>query len=271
MPIDGASGIRSMSSTAPTYTHDNFLLACQLHWLVSIYWRYEIFDSTWADHLKSAVEPKKVQIHSHRFSNPGISQFRVSSNPHRSPLSVVTAIRRGLHDEVQQRISRPLLPEFHIRSVGKIARRVWEGYVATELDHDNRASDDDRRDLRPFQICRTQVDLSIPQHFDKATFSYNLHLVMEFDVSDAGISEATARHMRDAILEVSRDHDYQLSRGAILPDHIDLIVGCPLDETPTDVALQYLNRLSDHSGRQQIFRFSASVSTFDEDDLDGME
>jgi hypothetical protein len=156
MPIDGASGIRSMSSTAPTYTHDNFLLACQLHWLVSIYWRYEIFDSTGADHLKSAVEPKKIQIHSHRFSNPGIS-------------------------------------------------------------------------------------------------------------------EATARHMRDAILEVSRDHDYQLSRGAILPDHIDLIVGCPLDETPADVALQYLNRLSDNSGRQQIFRFSASVSTFGEDDLDGME
>jgi hypothetical protein len=63
---------------------------------------------------------------------------------------------------------------------------------------------------------------------------------------------------------VCRTKAYWLSRAGILPDHIHVALGCPLEEAPEDVALAFLNNLAYVHGMKAVFQFGAYVGTFGE-------
>jgi hypothetical protein len=57
-----------------------------------------------------------------------------------------------------------------------------------------------------------------------------------------------------------------LSRAAIVPDHIHLTMGCPIERSPEDVALGYLNNCAYAWGMSAMFQFGYYVGTFGEYD-----
>jgi hypothetical protein len=52
----------------------------------------------------------------------------------------------------------------------------------------------------------------------------------------------------------------------ILPDHVHLALGCPIDVAPIDVALGFLNNLAFVHEMRPVFQFGAFIGTFGEYD-----
>ena len=50
--------------------------------------------------------------------------------------------------------------------------------------------------------------------------------------------------------------------------HVDLIPGCRIDESPVDVALEYMNNLAYLYGISPAFRYGSNVMTFGLDPLE---
>ena len=69
------------------------------------------------------------------------------------------------------------------------------------------------------------------------------------------------------LLRVSRAKEHLLFRAAVLPDHVHLMIGCGINESPLDVGLSYLNNLAFVCGMRPVFKFSLFLGTFGEYDL----
>lgn len=255
-----------MSVVATIYTRDNCLFAYQLHWKLWADWRFKVYDLSRIETLPKLTEPQGVRILEHQFTKPGVSAFKVSSIPVLSPQGMADRVRTNLQNLIRDQIPRALRKHYHLRSIGSSSRQVIEDYVATELDFDEQASKDVQDGLRWYQIVQFNVDLSQPERRLQATYWYNLHIVLEIEKGREELRGTYLRRIHDTILEVSRNHQYRLSRAAILPDHVDLTLGCPIEAAPSDVALSYMNNIATLYNKQPIFRLGAYVGTFGEDE-----
>jgi hypothetical protein len=121
--------------------------------------------------------------------------------------------------------------------------------------------------LRKYQIHHPEIDLSQPRHSLRAIFWYNLHVVISNEPGLLTIDEATLQFLTEAIEWISERDGRTLSRGAIVPNHVHLTLGCKLEESPEDVALSYMNGLADACGGKRIYRYGYYVGTFSEYDL----
>jgi hypothetical protein len=70
--------------------------------------------------------------------------------------------------------------------------------------------------------------------------------------------------MRDTILKAAAKHEHLLSKGGILPEHVHLALGCDVRESPSQVALSYMNNLAYACGMKRVFAFGFYVGTFGE-------
>ncbi len=80
------------------------------------------------------------------------------------------------------------------------------------------------------------------------------------------VREEPLRGIHDMILGASRAKEYLLSRAGILPDHVHLAIGCPIDAAPVDVALGFLNNLAFVHGMRPVYQFGGFIGTFGEYD-----
>jgi REP element-mobilizing transposase RayT len=118
--------------------------------------------------------------------------------------------------------------------------------------------------LERFQIVQPSVDLSRPQHTSHGLFWYNLHLVLVHRERLVEINDDTLSRVRQMVLRASAAKEYLLSRGGILPDHVHLVLGCPFDVAPGDVAIGFLNNLSYVYGMKALFQYGGFLGTFGE-------
>jgi hypothetical protein len=72
---------------------------------------------------------------------------------------------------------------------------------------------------------------------------------------------------RSMIVAAAAKKQHLIGSGQILADHIHLALGCNLQESPSDVALSYLNNLAFAEGMHRIYEFGFCVGTFGEYDL----
>src|SRR5262249_40421641 len=93
-----------------------------------------------------------------------------------------------------------------------------------------------------------------------------LHLVFVTEGRWRETDDLLLRRMRTMLLAASQKKGHLLSRGAVLPDHIHLMMGCPLEESPAEVAASYMNNLAYLWGMRPIFMFSGFLGTFGEYD-----
>ncbi len=68
------------------------------------------------------------------------------------------------------------------------------------------------------------------------------------------------------ILKSCDAKDYELSRAGILPDHLHLVLGCPLNSAPRDIALGFMNNLAYVQGIRPVYQFGAFAGTVGEYD-----
>jgi REP element-mobilizing transposase RayT len=72
----------------------------------------------------------------------------------------------------------------------------------------------------------------------------NLHIVLVHRVRWTEVREEMLGELSRMIERVSRAKSFALSRAGLLPDHIHLTLGCPIEVAPAEVVLAFLNSLA---------------------------
>jgi putative transposase len=253
-----------MATLQPLYTRDNCSFCAPLRWGLTVFWRAPVTEAPWFGDLARALEGDGVRLLGHRFSEPHVSQFSLSTLPDVTPLLLVNRVKGRLQYLVRESLRKALQRNYALRSFGSATREAVERYVASQLDHHARADDRVQALLGRFQVVHPDVDLSRARATSHGLYWYNLHVVLVHRERWAEIREAVLEQVRHMVERVCRARGYALSRAGILPDHLHLVLGCPLEVAPADVALTFLNNLAYVHGMKAVFQFGAYVATFGE-------
>jgi len=250
----------------PLYTTANCRPAYQLNWTLSVFWKEAVEAAPWLEALKEATEPDGVRILEHRFSEPGVSQFILSTKPEVAPQQFVRSVKGRLQYLVRDKRPKAFQRNYGFRSVGSAKRDLVERYVGDQLGHHPMADPDVQKRLEHFQITRDDVDLSRPRHSSHGVYWHNLHIVFVHDGRYMEIREDRLAAVKDMLLRATVKHGRLLSRAAVLSDHVHLTVGCDVGESPAEVAVGYMNNLAFTWGMKAVYQFGYYVGTFGEYD-----
>ena len=250
----------------PLYTACNCRGAYQLNWTLSVFWREPVTSAPWLDALKQATEPDGVRILEHRFSEPSVSQFLLSTKPDVAPRQFVRSVNGRLQYLVRDERPKALRRNYGFRGIGSVKRDVVQPYVAEQLGHHRMADARVREGLERFQVRANKVDLSRSRKSSHGVYWYNLHIVFVHDSRYMELREDRLATVRDTVIKATAKHGRQLSRASVLPDHVHLTIGCDVGESPAEVTLSYMNNVAYALGMKAVFQFSFYVGTFGEYD-----
>lgn len=125
-----------MPDLTPIYTRDTCRFSCPLQWGLTVFWRKAQPDDGWHLDLAAAVEPDGVRLLSHRFSEPDISQFAVSTQAQVSPLLVVQRVKGRLQYLLRQRLPKAFHGNY-VRGMKPIYE--YGGFIGTVGEYTTRA------------------------------------------------------------------------------------------------------------------------------------
>jgi REP element-mobilizing transposase RayT len=251
----------------PLYTAANCKPAYELRWSLTLFTAAPITPAhTWIAPLKANVERDGVRILEHVSREPLIHQFLVSTKPNVAPPAIIKSVKGRLQHLIRDNHPNAFRRNFSLTSVGEVRRKVVEAYVANQLGHHQTADPRVQERLARFQLT-FPVDLSQAQFSSHGRYLCNLHLVLVHDGRWMELEEARLTTTRDMLLKAAKSKGHQMSRIALLADHLHVTLGSGYSQSPEEVALSYLNNLSYAHGMKAMYQFSYFVGTFGEYDL----
>ena len=93
-----------------------------------------------------------------------------------------------------------------------------------------------------------------------------LQVVFESESGWHDVRPSVLTAYRQAIVTSCRKHGWLLSRIGLLSNHVHVLVGPSIEDSPMDVALALMNNMSFTQGMKPLFRTSFYVGTFGEYD-----
>ncbi len=255
----------------PAYTSENIVVAYQLDWSLTVFWRKPSWTDNWFERLQQAVEPDGIRLLKHRFSDPQISLFLVSTKPDVPPISVPQRVKGRLQYLLRDNVQQPFQRNYDLRSIGSTTREKLENYLSSQLEHH---PEEDRRihwTLADLQVIRPEIDLSQPRFTSHGRFSSNLHLVIVNEGRWRETCRSNIESVREMLLRSAAKKHHLLKRIAILPHHIHLMFGVNVHETPLSIALSYMNNVAFVYQMHPVLKHSCFIGTFGEYDLGAIQ
>jgi REP element-mobilizing transposase RayT len=226
----------------PLYTSRNTEPAYQLNWGLTIFWREApLAEDHWLADLRQATEPDGVRVIKHRRTTGGASQFFLSTRPDVSPSEMIRSVKGRLQHVVRRQLPKALRRNYSLRSIGSATRTVVENYVAGQSQHHPMADPRVQERLATYQRSDPSVDLAKPRFSAHGQFWYNLHVVLVNQQRWMEIRDDVLGALSDMIDRAAAKYGCRLSRVALLPDHLHMTVGCPIDRSPGEIAMAFLN------------------------------
>jgi len=251
----------------PIYTTANTRPAYLLNWGLTVFWReLPIPDREWLEELMAVTEPDGVRILKHRTTTGEASQFFVSTQPSVSPSQLIRSVKGRLQNIVGAKRPKALQRNYALRSIGAATRIVVEDYVAGQLDHHQMADPQIQQRMEKYQLIYPDVDLSQTITSAHGQYWYNLHLTIVNRERWNQISDRLLSGLVCMIESAAKKHRHRLSRLAVLTDHMHFTIGCPIDQSPDEIALGYLNNAAFVYGMKPVFQYGYYVGTIGEYD-----
>ncbi len=252
----------------PIYTSEKLDWAYQLNWDLTLFWREAQEDDSWLATLREQTETKDgIRILKHRFQDETISHILVSTRPDRRPDMIPQRVKGRLQHLVRDERPQAFQRNYALRSVGSSTRDKLEEYIAGQTEHHPMADSRVQKRMETYSIHNPEIDLSQPRKTSHGLYWYNLHVVMANDGAYHEIVDERLSTLRDMAQAASRKHGHRISRGSVVTDHVHLLMGCDITESPAEVALSYMNNFAYACGRERLFMWSCFVGTCGEYDL----
>ena len=256
-----------MKAMEPLYTAVSVQPAYQLRWSLAIFSKQELPPTdVWLDDLKSAVARDEVKILEVHARPPQVWQFYVSTTPAVAPPAIVRSIKGRLQHRLRGTNPDCFRRNFQLSAVGDARREVVESYVAAQLGHHRMADPQVDAAFERFQFTFPDVDLGNRQHSSHGVYIYNLHVVLVNEGRWSEVRESELAKTGNMVKRVADRKKHRLSRLSLLADHIHFTAAIPPDQSPTDVALAYMNNVAYAHGMKAVFRPSFYVGTIGEYD-----
>jgi REP element-mobilizing transposase RayT len=253
------------------YTAANCKPAYQLRWSLAVFARVELPPvEDWSEALKGVMEQDGVRILECHQSGTNAYQFLLSTRPATTPSWIVQRVKGRLQYLLRERHPKAFRRNFSLTSLGNATRKVVEGYLSEQLGHHRMADPSVDARLASYQLQFPDIDLGQPVFSAHGRYIYNLHVAVVHAERWRQARENFLNATRDRVLLMARQKGHRLSRLAILADHLHLAMGAPHEQSPEDIALGYLNSLSDAHGMQLVYQFGYYVGTFGEYDMNAV-
>lgn len=251
----------------PLYTLANCTASHRLTWSLAVFWREAMAVPDWLAPLRTGLGPDGIHLLEHHPASEHVSQFLLSSMPHRSPADVVRLVKGRLQYLVRAAHPKPFRRNYFICSVGPAGREHVEGYVRSQLAHHRMADASVQQMLQRLQVTCPGVDLSKVQFSAHGEFIHNLHLVFVYDQRWSEVREEELARNNDTVLRVAEKKGHRVSAIGVFADHMHVTVGCNVDDAPGEVAVSYMNNLVFRQGMRPLYQAGYYAGTFGEYDL----
>jgi hypothetical protein len=247
----------------PLYTLQNTTPAYQLNWSVSLFAKCDLPPpSGWLAQLRSDTERDGVRILD--FCNPkhSVGQFFVSTLPTVTPTAIVRSLKGRWQHHIRSSCPSGFRRNYSISSVGEAKSTVLDRYVGRQAVKHVMADPVVQRRFETLQFRDSKVNLNEEQRSNFGMFVYCLQLVFETVAAWNEVRTSVLAGSRDMIIRTAAKKGWRLSRIGILSNHMHVLLGASMGESPADVALSLMNNLAYVQGMKPVYRHSYYVGTF---------
>jgi REP element-mobilizing transposase RayT len=252
-----------LSQVTPIYQSLNCTAAFQLNWSVALFGRADFpLISDWLDRLKVATERDGVRILEAHQSQSNAIQFFVSTRPDLAPSDIVRSVKGRWQYLIQSLNPSIFRRNYFIGSVGDADSETLDQYVARQVQKHPMVDDRVTEQLEVLQFHDAAIEPAAEQIGNYGKYVYGLHVVVENAGHWNEVREDVLVGMREMIVRACSVKGWRLARIGLLSNHMHVLLGCHVTESPESIALSLLNNLAYVQGMKPVFRFSYYVGTF---------
>ena len=247
----------------PIYLPDNCSAAYQLNWSVAVFGRID-FPAVegWIESLQRTTEADGVRILEYQVTSPNVAQFLVSTRPDVSPSAIMRSVKGRWQYVLRNHHPSAFRRNYFLGSVGDANSETLNAYVARQTDRHPMADERVTAKLERLQFHDPGVILDEEQTGSHGMFVYGLQVVVENSGGWNEIRDKVLVDTRDMVVRASASKGWRLARIGLLSNHLHILLGCSMTDSPESVALSLLNNLAYAQGMTPAFRFSYYVGTF---------
>ena len=247
----------------PIYSPLNTRVAYQLNWSLSLFGKDELPEpNLWLDDLSSATEPDGVRILNCTNLSSNAIQFLISSQPAIAPSEIVRSVKGRLQYLIRDRIPKAFRRNYHIQSVGEAKAEVLEGYVDRQTEKHPMADVRVQASLAAIQFHDHGIDLAKPNIGTYGQYLNSIHVVIENDDGWNEVRKIQLQRVRNMIVNSAQKKSWQLSRIGLLANHIHILLGAAVTESPESIAISLMNNIAYVYDMKPILKFSYYAGTF---------
>lgn len=252
-----------MTGISPIYNPVNTKYAYQLNWSLSLFLNcsYPPLEQ-WLESLKLATEADAVRILEARPLERLSLQFFLSTQPHVSPADVVRSVKGRLQYLLRTTHPKAFQRNYAIYSVGAANLDCLDAYVAIQPSRHPMAATHTQQTIDTIQFSDDKVNLSEPRASSHGRYLHNLQIVLENHDHLHDASERTLSTIRSMIIRSCAKKSQLLARIGLVSNHVHILMGCAVDESPQTVALALMNNIAYAFGMKPMFEFSFYAGTF---------
>jgi REP element-mobilizing transposase RayT len=252
-----------MSNPEPIYTPANTTAAYQLNWSLSLFLLEPIPTKIpWLDSLKAATEADAVRILEFRQLDTLTIQFFISTQPQVAPSQIVRSVKGRLQYLVKNLVPKLFHRNYSVLSVGEANNECLDAYVAKQPSRHPMADPRVQQRIESLQFVDEAINLNQPRLSSHGQFLHNLHIVLENREHLNDVSESILTAMRSMTIRCCHQKGHLLARIGLVSNHMHILLGCHVDDSPRHVALALMNNLAYAIGMKAAFEFSFYAGTF---------
>ena len=193
---------------------------------------------------------------------PNVTQFFISSQSQSSPAEIIRSIKGRWQYLSRQTDPIEFRRNYRITSVGDAKCNVLNAYVAKQSAMHPMADFRAQTVLECLQYHDPEIDFNAIRRSSYGEYIHSLQIVIESDSGWHEIRQEVLEAYRRSIIASCRKHEWHLSRIGILSNHLHILLGAGIADSPQSVALSLLNNLAYSQGMKPIWRFSFYAGTF---------
>ncbi len=203
----------------------------------------------WISELSTHCEPDGIRLLEASVSNSGTLFLLLSTQPLIKPSYLVQRVKGRLKYLLRDRGGIQWRRNFRLSTVGDANAETVDRYIANQLEHHKMASTAGHSILADAAWRDPNVDVSKPITSSHGQYILGLHGVLVHTERWRNTSPSFVDRTRNATLLALQESGCQVSRIAMLADHLHIIVRFHYDVSPVEVVLLSMNRVREsHDG-----------------------
>ena len=191
-----------------------------------------------------------------------MAQFFVSTRPQIAPSDIVRSIKGRWQYLLRSQQPSAFRRNYFIGSVGDADSQTLNAYVARQTEKHPMADDRVTAKLDALQFYDPDVNVAEERLSKHGKFVSALQIVVENAGGWNEIQDDVLVASPEMIIKAAASKGWKLARIGLLSNHIHILLGCEVTESPEKVALSLLNNLAYVQGMRPVFRFGYYVGTF---------